>query len=219
MPEKNVWVAFQELSQKLKVDTKFAETFDKNPTKALRDGGFDITVPATTESATTKLSDLMQKMTPVERRATIDAIVSANPGGPGRVAAVTPVANANAAANANAGANANAIANANANANANTNTNGSGGAQLRGDLLQVRIDDRFRGTDLAKGFQGLQLSEARQAALLKSVLSDSMSVVESKDVGGVPTLRAVSSFRGLSFEVEATVRNGEVTIAKTRVLK
>src|SRR5258705_11660307 len=102
MPTEDLWKKFQSIRDKLKSDRKFAEAFDKNPGRALRGAGLDAKVPATANSREVNLSNLLGKMSEIERRATIDAVLGGQPVGPGRVAAVTPIANANAGANANA---------------------------------------------------------------------------------------------------------------------
>ncbi|ADZ70545.1 DUF5969 family protein [Polymorphum gilvum] len=211
--EEELWIAIRSINDKIKNDAKFAEAFDKSPARALRGSNLDVMVPATPNSRSSRLSTLLGRMTDIERRATIDAVVGSRLEGPGNVALATPVANAN------VGANANAVANANANANANTNTNGFAAVDIAGDLVRVSLDQSFARSDLAKRLGALQLTEARQQALIKSVFADGSSVVDKKASALGEVQKAVGSFRGVSFEVEALVSGADIHVTGGRVLK
>ena len=211
--EKALWTTIQSIHEKIRTDAKFAAAFDKDPVDALKQANLDPVVPETKVSPKTQFSKLLAGMTEIERRATIEAVAGVRPGG--HQALALAVANANAGANANVGANANALANANANANANTNTNGFAAADLQGDLVRLVIGQNFARTDLATRLTNLKLSPARQQALLKSVFSDGQSIVSRQGA----SQKAIASFRGLSFEVEATVKGAEIEVTGGRILQ
>lgn len=208
----DLWSAFSRISIKLSEDADFENAFSKDPEGALVSAGLDAVVPATAMSEGVKLSSLLGKMSDIERRATLEA-VTGNRFDPGRVAAVTPIANAN------AGANANALANANANANANTNTNGFSAAGIKGDLIHVELGQNFRASDVGERLTKMRLSPARQSALIKSVFSDSNNVTSRAATSGGERITAMATFRGLAFEVEAVVQAGEIAVQNAKLVR
>lgn len=219
MPTVDLWKTFQDIRDKLKTEPEFAAAFDKNPGQALRRAGLDVKVPATPNSKETNLSSLFAKMTHAERRATIDAVLGGRPLGPGSVAVVTPVANANVAANANAGANANALANANANANTNTKGAGVDPADFPGDLLRLRISDAVRSGAVSRQLEKFHLSPARQSALFKAMLTDPTAIVSSKAAPEGMLLVSRQSYKGVTFEIEALARGGDLMVTKSRIVR
>lgn len=213
MPEvEELWSALSKISVKLHDDADFEAAFNKDPASALVSAGLDAEVPATEISETVKLSSLLGKMSDIERRATLEAVTGSR-FDPGRVAAVTPIANAN------AGANANALANANANANANTNTNGFSGAGIRGDLIRVELGQSFRVSDIGTQLTKMRLSPARQSALVKSAFSDGNNVIKRTATANGELATAVVSFRGLVFEVEALLQAGEIAVQSAKAIR
>lgn len=210
--ELELWKAMNAIAMRMHDDADFEQQFSENPASALTKMGLDAEVPSTATGETVKLSALFGKMSDIERRATIDAVIGSR-FDPGRVAVATPVANANAAANANA------VANANANANANTNTNGFSAGGIRGDLIHVELGPKFRDSELGVTFDKMRLSPARQAALVKSLFSDSSTIINRQRARKGEVQKAIGSYRGVSFEIEAVVEAGEIAVQGAKVIR
>lgn len=203
------WARVAKVMDSLSSNTADLKNFTHDPSKFIVDKKIDLVLPNNE-----KLSDVVVGMSAAEIRATLDSIGSMSDRiTAGRVAIATPVANAN------AGANANALANANANANANTNTNGFAATDqlgVRPDL--VRITEDVMEQPFLDAASDMRLNMTRIQALLKRSLTDSdaVTVVRNTPAGELRVAR--STFRGMTFEVEALMSAEDIKVLGVKKL-
>jgi hypothetical protein len=216
------WTDLNTLRESLQQDPVLKQEFEREPLEVLKRRGLDVevTLPQGNSQVKGSLSKLFENLTKDEQKVTIESLIelSRTPD-LGRVAAVTPVANANAGANANVVANVNAGANANAAANANVNTNGMAARDLLSEVAgQLRLPMNFQSSVFASKLQELQLNEARQVALVKRALTNPDSLVKSSQTPGGEQRVVRYSFRGLVFEIEALVRGQEFIVQNVSIV-
>jgi len=211
------WRSMKKFGEELRADPSLKEKIYGDPIPYLKERGLDAVIPVGEESM--MLSEYIARLDRFERAAVIDSLVAVSEVPDiGRVAVVTPVANANAGANANALANANAGANANALANANTNANGMDANHLVDPFTNVILPAEFSATEVGAILLAKGLGEARLKSLFKRVIGDSESLIRSQKIGDSELRVAQYLFRGTAFEVEAAISDNEINIVNTRLL-
>lgn len=212
------WRGLSGLREKLQVDEDLRRQFEQDPVGVLHGQGLDLRVVTDTERGVPDtLAALLEGMSDIERKAVFDSLIAVS-----AVSQLDRVAVANANANANSDVNANVAANINAHANANTNSN-SNGMETRDiisiDVLSVVLPGDFAQSELANRLDALQLNAARQSALLKRVVTDPDSLVESQRVDEGELRIAQYAYRGTVFQVEGLVRGRELVVLRADVLR
>ena len=199
------WRSMKKFGEELRADPSLKEKIYGDPIPYLKERGLDAVIPVGEESM--MLSEYIARLDRFERAAVIDSLVAVSEVPDiGRVAVVTPVANAN------AGANANALA------NANTNANGMDANHLVDPFTNVILPAEFSATEVGAILLAKGLGEARLKSLFKRVIGDSESLIRSQKIGDSELRVAQYLFRGTAFEVEAAISDNEINIVNTRLL-
>lgn len=224
----------KKLSKQVEDDPQLAFQFTEDPASVLRERHLDLEFPAETDTGYADFGQLMEGLDEDARIATIESIssISGELQKPAReepqvaLALANAMNNANAKANANAGANANALANANARANSNANTNARASSNTRGAglldpgefVMQTEVFESYLQSELARRLAEMQLSPARQTALLRYVALDDSSLVTSEYTEEGEKRVSRYMFRGQAFEVEALLTHDAVKVTNATPL-
>src|SRR6056297_437478 len=194
------WQKVAEMLDEMRSERAAMNKFNENPKDFLASNDLDI------EFATgQRLSDLIGNLDEAERFATVDSIASLSKAPDiGRVAAVTPIANANAVANAN------------------TNTNGFAAADtLTTYPADLRLPVGFAETDVSRVFRDdMRLNEFRQQALIKRAIMDDDALVKSRMLEDGGEFRvSQKSFRGVLLETQAVVTGNKINVLDVRLVR
>ncbi len=224
----------RKLSKQVEEDPELAFQFTEDPAAVLRERDLDLEFPAETRTGYANFGQLMDGLEVDARIATIESIssISDELEAPPReepqaaLALANAMNNANARANANAGANANALANANARANSNANTNSRASATIKGVglldpgefVLETEVFEAFPQSELARRLDEMQLSPARQTALLRYVALDDNSLLRSDHTDEGEQRVSRYMFRGQAIEVEAWLTYDAVKVTNATLL-